>query len=164
MPAVAVAAAATAGETMDTGNSGSASIPYRNFHSEGAADGAHPLPPVSGRHEFIRIQLQIRGRACRLFNRPGRRELQVRQLRRRQELLCQQDPAGGGCGGARGEHHQLHQVGLDLHQLRRGSQATSSQTQQAAVEQGKEACDSGGPQLSGSAPVNRRKMSGDHPC
>jgi hypothetical protein len=55
------AAATTAGETMDTGNSGSASIPYRNFHSEGAADGAHPLPPVSGRHEFIRIQRQIRG-------------------------------------------------------------------------------------------------------
>ncbi len=52
---------AAAAETMETGNSGSASIPYRNFHSEGAADGAHPLPPVSGRHEFIRIQRQIRG-------------------------------------------------------------------------------------------------------
>jgi hypothetical protein len=55
-----VAAAATAGETMETSNTGSASIPYRNFHSEGAADGTHPLPPVSGRHEFIRIQRQIR--------------------------------------------------------------------------------------------------------
>jgi hypothetical protein len=52
---------APATDNMETSQYGSASIPYRNFHSEGAADGAHPLPPVSGRHDFIRIQRQIRG-------------------------------------------------------------------------------------------------------
>jgi hypothetical protein len=46
---------------MSDVQSGSASIPYRNFHSGGAADGAYPLPPVSGRREFYRIQRQIRG-------------------------------------------------------------------------------------------------------
>jgi hypothetical protein len=49
-------------ERMETSQSGSAGIPYRNFHTEGAANGAHPLPPVSGRREFIRIQRQIRGK------------------------------------------------------------------------------------------------------
>ncbi len=52
---------AAAAETMETGNSCSASILYRNLHSEGATDAAHPLPPVSGHHKFIRIQRQIRG-------------------------------------------------------------------------------------------------------
>ncbi len=34
-------------DNMETSQSGSASIPYRNFHSEGAADGAYPPPPQS---------------------------------------------------------------------------------------------------------------------
>ncbi len=49
------------GEVLQQAGGRPSTIPYRNFHSEGAADGAHPLPPVSGRREFIRIQRQIRG-------------------------------------------------------------------------------------------------------
>jgi hypothetical protein len=40
---------------------GNASLTYMNFHSEGAADGAHPLHPPSGRYESIKIQRSIRG-------------------------------------------------------------------------------------------------------
>jgi hypothetical protein len=46
-------------EAMDT--TGRASVPYRNFHQEGAASGANPPPPSNGRYEFIKIQRAIRG-------------------------------------------------------------------------------------------------------
>jgi hypothetical protein len=37
-------------ENMEV-NPGNASVAYMNFHSEGAADGAHPIHPPSGRYE-----------------------------------------------------------------------------------------------------------------
>jgi len=47
-------------ENMEV-NPGNASVTYMNFHSEGAADGAHPLHPPSGRYDSIKIQRSIRG-------------------------------------------------------------------------------------------------------
>ncbi len=47
-------------ENMEV-KSGNASVAYVNYHSEGAAAGAHPLHPLSGRYESIKIQRSIRG-------------------------------------------------------------------------------------------------------
>jgi hypothetical protein len=47
-------------ENMEV-NPGNASVACVNFHSEVAADGAHPLLPPSGRYDSIKIQRSIRG-------------------------------------------------------------------------------------------------------